>query len=223
MAPVRSKIRYWANGRVAGTGLGLACLLAFFGVGNIYATAQSADKVLVQVVNDFNEVSRQVDAIEVKTTHRTAPFGSEITESGTDAENFCIHNTYDGSCGAEYGSSREALTNWTLKNESIEGLGPQIGIETFGFSRDTTFQHHRRADIWKGWNDYQRGTNFNLIPVSQLDVRKARTCDLKKSVVVVGLIRRDGRQNWNSRVDLKGIPAEYHDAQVTCPPSLVQG
>ena len=109
-------------------------LLLLFGVGNIHSSAQTANQVLIKIVDQFDETVGQGSAGPAadnsnSTLAHLFPSGPQRIERGTDAENFGIYNTYDSAPRTEYWSSREAFTNRALKNESIEWLGAKIGIE----------------------------------------------------------------------------------------------
>ncbi len=90
-----SGARWCLKKRVAGS---LFLLLLFLGVGNIYSAAQSADEILIQIVDDFNKATPNVYAEKFDLAAaglRCLPFLAKQIKGRTDAKDLCVLDTDD--------------------------------------------------------------------------------------------------------------------------------
>ena len=78
---------------------GLLCgVLLFLGVFDSYAARQTTHQVLVQIVNDFEKVTREIDAKDTDASSSSAssnPISPKGIECGTDSKHFGVYNAND--------------------------------------------------------------------------------------------------------------------------------
>ena len=165
--------------------------LLLLGIANVDAAAETADQVLIQVVNQFDKASGNIYSKHKYLALRTGrgPFGSQYVERRGDAENFRILDSDHVARGAEYRRTGEAIPDWGLKEERVDWLRPKVGLET-RLAGHCAFQHDA-SYIGKRWNDDERIGNVYFIPTAQRSIGQSRGCDLEDCRIVVGLVVGD--------------------------------
>src|ERR1039457_2621779 len=165
------------------------CPLLFLGIVNCHAAAQSTDQVLVKIVNQFKETSRNVNAREKDRTAPRRPSPLKTVECRTNAKDFCVYNSNNITFRTEDRCAGKAIVYWALEQDCINRLWSKV-ISKSAFTRDCAMQHERP---WSGKrrNDGNLAIYVHFIPVTHFDEWQCRSFDFQFNEIIIYLVSRD--------------------------------
>lgn len=161
------------------------------GIVNCDTAAQTADKVLIQVVDQFEETCRDINTHYRDAAVRASrqPSASEIVKGGADAEDFCVLDSNNVSLRIEDWCARKAVPHGSLKENCVDWFRSKRGLEGGSLSHGTL--QHDAAHTRKRWNDEDRIPDIYLVPIAQCDVGHIGSINLQHCRIVVDLVARN--------------------------------